>query len=60
MSFISFDITINISPMFEGSFYYQDILICKAFEKFLSFINNKRIILSLYRFFLFASFITLH
>ena len=59
-SFIPFDIIFNISFSLESPFGCQHVLICSAFDKFPSIISNKRVISSLYSFFLFSSLTTLH
>lgn len=59
-SFVSLDITINILFAFEGPFCCQYVLICWAFNKFLSSISNERVIFDLHSFFPFASFATPH
>ena len=58
VSFVSLDITINISFVFEDSFCYWNMLIYYTLNKFPNFISNMGVILSLYIFFLFASFAT--
>lgn len=59
-SFVSLNITVNIAFVFESLLCCQDVLIYWALNNFPSSICNKRVILGLHSFILFASFTTPH